>query len=57
MIGKFMIAFFAAIAVLGFIGFLLSRGKPAEKERDDFGNVGDLIDRFNRARYMAGVGK
>lgn len=57
MIGKFMIAFFAAIAVLGFIGFLLSRGKPAEKERDDFGNAGDLNDRFNRARYMAEDGK
>jgi hypothetical protein len=57
MIGKFMIAFFAAIAVLGFVGFLLSRGKSAEKERDDIGNVGDLNDRFNRARYMAGDGK
>ena len=57
MIGKFMIAFFAAIAVLGFIGFLLSRGKTAEKERDDFGNAVDLNDRFNRARYMAEDGK
>ena len=57
MIGKFMIAFFAAIAVLGFVGFLLSRGKSAEKERDDIGNVVDLNDRFNRARYMAGDGK
>ena len=57
MIGKFMFAFFAAIAVLGFVGFLLSRGKSAEKKRDDIGNVVDLNDRFNRARYMAGDGK
>ena len=57
MIGKFMIAFFAAIAVLGFIGFLLSRGKTAKNERDDFGNAVDLNDRFNRARYMAEDGK
>ena len=57
MIGKFMIAFFAVIAVLGFIGLLLSRGKPREKERDDFMNVGDLNDRFNRARYMAEDGR
>ena len=56
MIGKFMIAFFAAIAVLGLIGFLLTRGKSADKERDVIGNVGDLNDHFNRARYMAGDG-
>ncbi len=52
MVGKALIIFFSAIAVLGAIGFLLAKKHPDEATRDDTENVVDLNDRFNRARYM-----
>ncbi len=52
MVGKALIIFFSAIAVLGAIGFLLTKKHPDEATRDDAENVVDLNDRFNRARYM-----
>ena len=56
MFGTFMIVFFAVLAVLAVIGFLMKKNSPQSndiKEPDKvLENVADLADNFNRARYQ-----
>ncbi len=52
MLGWLAAGFLGLVAVLGFVGWLISRRNAEEKTRDDAENVADLRDRFNRARYM-----
>ena len=51
-----MIVFFAVLAVLAVIGFLMKKNSPQSndiKEPDKvLENVADLADNFNRARYQ-----
>ena len=53
-----LIVLLAIVAVLGVVGFILTRRekkkKEAAAERENVTeNVADLNDRFNRARYMS----
>ena len=68
MFAKFFIIFFSVLIVLGVIGLWMRRRdaerNPGAKEEDEtffsekeVGNVNNLNDRFNRARYMDGDGK
>ena len=63
--GKLFVGFLAVVAILGIIGFIISKRRAARsKDRHDpqeeaealsgkvIDNVLDLNDRFNRARYM-----
>jgi hypothetical protein len=57
MIGRFLIGFFAVVAVLGIIGVWMLKRKNARRSGADAPksvteNIADLNDRFNRARYM-----
>lgn len=63
MFGKLLIGFFAVIAALAIVGFLLRKREimkngaaPAQEDeilnQKTLDNVLDLRDRFNRARYM-----
>ncbi len=66
-LGKLFIGILAVAAVLAAVGFWMAR--RAKKKGEDFpeqeevlsektvGNVQDLNDRFNRARYMDEDGK
>ena len=65
-IGKLFTAFLGAVAALAGVGWLQSRrdaktGKAPEKvtffSEEEVGNVSNLNDRFNRARYMDKDGK
>ncbi len=58
MFAKFFIIFFAVLIVLGVIGLVMKKRSASQKDRGDpmseenVGNVNDLNDIFNRARYM-----
>lgn len=53
-----IIVLMALVAVLGIIGFVMEkRGHGRKFRNDSAGNVADLNDRFNRARYMDQDGK
>ena len=67
MFAKFFIIFFSVLIVLGLIGLWMKK-RDAEKgsgakedgtffSEEEVGNVNNLNDRFNRARYMDGDGK
>ena len=57
MIGRFLIGFFAVVAILGIIGIWMLKRKKAggagtDETKSVTENIADLNDRFNRARYM-----
>ena len=67
-VGWFFVIFFAVVIVLGILGYFLkkrnARKNPASQTEDEpflseeeVGNVHNLNDQFNRARYMDKDGK
>lgn len=66
--GKLFFGFLAAVLILAILGFFLkrrdARRDPSAREEEsaffsekELGNVQDLNDHFNRARYMDEDGK